>query len=127
MQRLDQRIVTVSIEIDGQVNTYGGLNSPLYIEAKGANFASPLMGDCKIVILGLKRDIRNYILQNTLPLQPNNKVINVQLDVGRQSYGTHTRFIGQVFKSSSTEKPDIGLNLDCRIGFGNKTKLVLRS
>lgn len=127
MQPLDQRIISLSIEIDGQVNTYGGLNSPLYIEAKGRNMANPSMGDCQIVVLGLKRDVRNYILQNTLPLQPNNKIINVQLDVGRQSYGTHTRFIGQVFRSASTEKPDIGLTLECRIGFSNKTKLVNRS
>lgn len=127
MQELDRRIINLGIEVEGGLTWFGGLDSPLFIEAKGRNFANPSMGDCDITVLGLSRDIRNYILRNTKPLTPNAKRVSVALEVGRESYGTHTRYTGDVFRSQLIGKPDVGVRLICRTGFNNKRKLVTRS
>ncbi len=124
---IDRRIINLGIEVDGDLRWYGGLNSPLYIEAKGQNFASPAMGECDITVLGVTRDVRDYVLQNTKPLNRNAVRVGVVLEVGRESYGTHTRYTGDVFRSEMIGKPDVGLRLICRTGYFNKSKMVTRS
>lgn len=124
---IDQRIINLGIIIDGSIRWYGGLNTPLFIEAKGRNQANPSMGDCDITVLGLDRNVRDYILRNTRPLATESEKVSVILEVGRESYGTHTRFRGDVFRSEMIGKPDSGVRLICRTGFINKSKLVQRS
>jgi hypothetical protein len=124
---IDRRIINLGISINDQIRWYGGLNSPLYIEAKGRGFANPSMGDCDITVLGLQKDVRDFILQNTKPLEPNKTRISVVLEVGRESYGTHTRYRGDVFRSQIIGKPDTGLQLTCKTGFYNKRAIVTRS
>lgn len=124
---IDRRIINLGIAINDTLRWYGGLNSPLFIEAKGRNFANPSMGDCEVTVLGLAKDVRDYILRNTKPLEPGADRISIVLEVGRESYGTHTRYRGDVFRSEMIGKPDTGLRLICRTGFYNKRKLVTRS
>lgn len=124
---IDRRIINLAIIINDTISWYGGLNTPLYIEAKGANYANPSMGDCDITVLGLREDVRNYILRNTRPLVRNADRIQVILEVGRESYGTHTRFRGDVFRSEPIGNPDVGLKLKCLTGFYNKRSIVSRS
>lgn len=124
---IDQRIINLGIVINDTLTWYGGADTPLFIEAKGRNFANPSMGDCDITVLGLRKDVRDYILRNTRPLVPGSDRISVVLEVGRQSYGTHTRYRGDVFRSEMIGKPDTGIRLICRTGFYNKRRLITRS
>lgn len=124
---IDDRIINLAIIVNDVIAWYGGSGDDLYIEAKGANFANPTMGDCDITVLGLGEDVRNYILRNTKPLVVGADRIQVVLEVGRQSYGTHTRFRGDVFRSEPMNKPDLGLRLRCLTGFYNKRAIVSRS
>lgn len=124
---LDQRIINLGISVNDDLRWYGGLDTPLFIEAKGGNYANPSMGSCDITVLGLKKDVRDYILRNTKPLTPGADRISVVLEIGRESYGTHTRYRGDVFRSEPIGKPDTGLRLICRTGFYNKRKIIARS
>lgn len=124
---IDRRIINLGITVDGDIRWYGGLDSPLYIEAKGTNYASPSMGECDITVLGLARDVRDYVLRNTKPLEQNTDRIGVVLEVGRESYGSHTRYTGDVYRSEMIGKPDVGLRLICKTGYFNKSKLITRS
>lgn len=120
---LDQRIVKLGIIIDDQVNWYEGLN----IEAKGIKASNTIMGQCEITVLNLRRDVRERILQETNPFLNKGKKISVIVEVGRVSFGATTLYTGDVFRSESTPKPDIGVRLKCIQGFGNRAKIVSRS
>lgn len=124
---IDRRIINLGISINDELNWYGGLDTPLYIEAKGQNFANPSMGSCDITVLGLRKEIRDYILRNTRPLVAGADRISVILEVGRESYGTNVRYRGDVFRSEAIPKPDSGLQLICKTGFYNKRKIITRS
>ena len=124
---IDKRIINLGIQINEDLTWYGGLDTPLYIEAKGQAFANPTEAGCDITVLGLRKEIRDFILQNTKPLNPNRTRISVILEVGRESYGTSIRYQGDVFRSEMIGKPDTGLTLLCRTGYYAKSKLVSRS
>lgn len=124
---IDRRIINLGIIINDQLNWYGGLDSPLYIEAKGQNFSNPSMGSCDITVLGLRQEVRDYILRNTKPLVAGADRISVILEVGRESYGATVRYRGDVFRSEAIGRPDTGLKLICKTGFYNKRKIVTRS
>lgn len=124
---IDRRIINLGIAINDDLRWYGGLDTPLFIEAKGRNFANPTEGDCDITVLGVSRNVRDYILRNTRPLVAGADRITVTLEVGRESYGTHTRYQGDVYRSEMIGKPDTGLRLICKTGYYNKRSLITRS
>lgn len=120
---LDQRIVKVAIIVGDQITWYEGLS----IEANGIKVSNAIMGQCEIVILNLKREDRERILEETNPFLNRGKRISVILEVGRVSYGTTTLYTGDVFRSDAMPKPSLGVRLRCIQGFDNKAKIVSRS
>lgn len=118
--KIDPRIVRLGIVIDGNINWYEGLS----IEIKGIKVSESIMGQCEISILNLRRDVREYILQETNPFLNRGKQISVIAEVGRVSYGTTTLYQGDVFRSDPTPRPDMGVRLICIQGFFNKAKIV---
>lgn len=123
MSDLDQRIVKVALIIDGAISWYEGLS----IEAKGIKVSNTIMGQCEVVILNLRRDVREKILQETNPFLNRGKKISIIVESGRVSSGTTTLYTGDVFRSSATPKPNIGVRLRCIQGFTNRAKIVSRS
>lgn len=123
MAELDQRIVRLGIEVDGNITWYEGLS----INATGSKYAGTTMGKCEITIVNMNKKFRDYILRQTHPLTPKRSRVSVTLEVGRESYGTSVLYKGDVFRSESTEKPNIGLILRCVVGHSNSGKIVNRN
>lgn len=116
----DNRIVRVGITIDGVTTWY----EDLFIEAKGIKVSSSISASCDITIIGLSSETRNFILRETRPDTPNAKRVQVELQVGRKSYGAESYYIGDVFRSEALPKPNLGIMLRCITGYKNKAKLV---
>jgi hypothetical protein len=119
----DNRIVRVGITINNVTTWYENL----WIEAKGIKVSSSVSASCDITIIGLSSETRNYILQETLPTNPNSDRILVELQVGRESYGATSYYKGEIFRSRPTQKPNLGVVLRCITGFNNKQKLVSKT
>ncbi len=121
---LDQRIVIVTLIVDGVSTTYEGLS----IEAKGIKTSETVMSQCDVTILNLKSEDRERILKETNPFFINQgKRISIIVEAGRESYGTTVLYTGRVFRSRATPKPNLGVVLKCIQGFDNKAKIVSRS
>lgn len=117
---LDPRIVRVGITINNITTWY----SDLWIEAKGVKVSNTINAACDITIIGLSTETRNFILRETRPTTPNRKRVLVELLVGRDSYGTTSYYKGDVFRSTATPQPNLGVFLRCVTGFFNKNKIV---
>lgn len=117
---LDPRIVRVGIIIDDTVNWYDNLS----IEVKGLKVSEVIMSECEITILNLRKDVREYILQETNPFLDVGNIISVVVEVGRESYGTTVLYKGRVFRSEPTPKPNIGVRLSCIQGYDNRASIV---
>lgn len=78
-------------------------------------FSSATQNQCNVQISNLTRSQRNYILTRATPYSaPNNPTrvpLYMTVDVGRKSYGTFRLFEGDVFSSTVTQPPDIGIML----------------
>ena len=68
MADIDPRILRVSIEIGGEVRTYGGDS---YIAVQGQKFANPDQGECLISIANLDKEVRDAILTEASPFNQN--------------------------------------------------------
>jgi hypothetical protein len=106
---LDERIVRISIQVNGVVKQYENL----FISAVGVKYGNPLQNECEITIYNLDRATQDYILTETTPYNYNKTRKTVILEAGRQSYGTTIIFIGDIVYSSVTQPPDVGVTLRC--------------
>lgn len=123
MASIDPRLLRVGITIDGRQTWYENY----LIHAKGVKVSSTLSSECDITITGLKSETQNYILQNCRPGSINSgKRVRIDLEVGRESYGTASYYSGDVFRAYPVPKPDIGINMKCLVGYANKRKIVSR-
>lgn len=120
---IDPRIVRLGIQVGDNIKFYEGLS----ISAKGVKFSSPNQGQCTITISNLNRETREYLMRVANPFNTSNEQKSVILEVGRKSYGTSVLYVGDIFRVYPTEKPDLGLELQCITGNFNKGKLVSRS
>lgn len=123
MASIDPRLIRIGITINGVRTWYENYQ----IHAKGTKVSSTLSSECDIMITGLKSETQNYILQNCRPGSiGSGKRVKLDLEVGRESYGTASYYSGDVFRAHPIPKPDIGINLKCLVGYANKRKIVSR-
>lgn len=123
MASIDDRIVRVGLTINGKTNWYQNYQ----IKAKGMKVSSTMAAETEITITGINSDTRNFILQNTKPGRATTRRnVRVTLEVGRLSYGAATYFIGDVYRSYPTKKPDLGVILKCLVGHSKKSTIVQR-
>ena len=120
---IDQRIVKLSIEINGKLKTY----TNLFIAAAGVKYANPLQDEAEIAIYNLDRATRDYLLTETSPYNANWSPKSVILEAGRQSYGTTIIYRGNVIYASVTQPPDIGVILRCSTGNFLKNSIISRT
>jgi len=110
LQQFDNRLLSVQIEVSGQLLTF---DQSAWIRAKGNKFANELQNTCDVEITNLDRATRNYLLTETSPFNANRtpKVVNVY--AGRVSYGSYLVYTGHVASSKPTQPPDIQLAMKC--------------
>lgn len=123
MAQIDNRIVKLSVQIGTEIRTYENLA----ITASGQKFANPNQGECNITIANLARDVRDYILTETSPINSNRSRKSVTLEVGRESYGTSILYQGDIFRSNGGERPDDVISLRCLTGAYNSGNIVSRT
>jgi hypothetical protein len=120
---LDPRILRVSIEIGGQLQTYDGLA----ITAKGTKFANANQNDCEITITNLAQRTRDYLLTEASPFRHAKHRKRIIVEAGRKSYGVSTVFVGDIASVVASQPPDITLTIKAATGNFDKGNVVQRS
>lgn len=121
---LDPRLLRVGIEIDGEVRVY---DERFDIRVSGTKMASAAQNDCEVTISNLSRDVRNYLLTETSPFNPNRTPKRLYVDVGRVSTGLQRIFVGEITQSAPSQPPDIGLTLKALTGAYARGLIIARS
>jgi hypothetical protein len=120
---LDQRIVRLSFEVNGQIKTYENL----FIAGVGVKYANPLQNEAEITIYNLDKATQDYIITETSPYNANYSPKSVILEAGRESYGTTIIYQGNIIYAGITQPPDIGVVLKCLTGNFLKTSIISRT
>lgn len=105
-QAFDDRLVTLSITLDGETITY---DQSYTIEAFGTKFANAVLSQCQMRIYNISKTVRDRLITKTSPFILQRDQIIASLDVGRKSYGTFRLFQGNIIASSPSQPPDIGV------------------
>lgn len=106
MNAFDNRLINVTITVDGQTFTY---DQGYAIVATGARYTNGNFGECSFRVDNIAKSARDFIVTKTSPWNPQRTTAEVVLNVGRASYGTFQMFQGNAIASSPTQPPDIGL------------------
>jgi hypothetical protein len=122
-QQLDPRIVQVSIEVNGQLKTYQGLDMLI----TGTKFANANQNECEVKITNLDKQTRDYILTETSPFNLNRTPKLLTVNAGRISYGTTRIFTGNIISAVPSQPPDIALTLKCLTSNYSKGNIVARN
>lgn len=117
---LDPRLVRMSVIINGVTKSFTGLS----IRATGTKYVNALQNEMEITIYNLDKQTQDYILTETTPYNLNLGLKTVLLEAGRQSYGYSTIYLGNIYSSSVSQPPDIGLTLRCLSGNNIKSNVL---
>lgn len=123
MLRLDPRLVSVAIEINGVIKTY----SDVAITAFGTKYANPLQNECTITIMNLEKSTQDYLLTQTSPFNTNKTPKSITVYAGRQSYGKIKIYSGNIVTSTVSQPPDIVTTLKCLSGNFAKGNIITRN
>lgn len=96
---VDQRIVRVTIEVNGETKTYEG---PLNIHVSGTKYGNANQNTATVKIANLSKEIRNYLLTETSPFNKNRTPKKMTIEAGRVSTGTTKVFEGDIITASPT-------------------------
>jgi hypothetical protein len=118
---LDQRLIRVSIEVDGEIKQY---DQNFGITASGMKFANPLQNEAKVKIANLTKSDRDYLLTATSPFNKSRKLKTLKLEAGRVSSGLSLIYQGDINKCYPSQPPDIWVEFDCLTGQYVNGKLV---
>jgi len=120
---LDDRIVRIGIEIDGQIKYYEGLA----ITATGTKFANANQNCATVTIANLDKKTCDYILTETSPFNKNRSPKRLIIEAGRKSYGYTQIYIGDITKAKPSQPPDITLTIEAQTGASLKGKILARN
>jgi hypothetical protein len=120
MANIDQRIVRVGIEINGELRVYENL----YVTASGTKFANPLQNECEIKIANLSKEVRDYLLTETSPFNTNKTPKRIIIDAGRVSTGPFRLYEGDITECVPSQAPDIILTMKAKTGQFSKGNVV---
>ena len=107
MPEIDPRIVRVSIEVNGALKVYEGLD----IHVSGTKYGNSNQNECEVTIANLQKETRDYILTETSPFNTNKKPKKIIVEAGRVSYGPTQIFVGDITNSTVSQPPDITLKV----------------
>jgi hypothetical protein len=108
---IDNRVIKVSITIEGKINTFSGLA----ITAQGSKYAGSTQNSCTIKIANLKKSHRDFLSTEGTPFKrlaasPRQFVI---LEAGRESTGVSKVFEGDIVLVTLAQPPDIWTTIKC--------------
>lgn len=121
MAEFDDRIVKVSVQVNGALKVY---QSPLKIVATGTKYANSLQNDAQIEVFNLSKADRDFLLTETSPYNKNRTPKIIIVEAGRVSTGTSVIFKGNISSCAPTQPPDIGLKFKCLANQFLKGKIV---
>ena len=105
----DPRLIQFTVEVEGQTFTW---DQSYFIHAVGTKYTDGMLGECELRIDNIAKSTRDFLIKKCVPWQPppaQRLYANIQLEVGRQSYGMFLLFGGQAAAANPTQPPDIGL------------------
>lgn len=120
---IDERVIRVGIEVDGQLKIYEGL----HIKATGTKYGNNSQNECTVQIYNVSKDTRNYILTETSPFNKNGVLKRLIVWAGRKSYGTHKIFEGDITEATASQPPDIVLQVKALTNNYQKGNVVARN
>ena len=124
MNALDPRIVSVTIEVNGQSKTY---SSPLNITANGTKYGNALQNECTVTIDNLDKETQDYLLTETSPYNRNFTPKTITVRAGRESYGTAIIYVGNIVTVTVGQPPDVRVTLKCLTGNFLKGNIISRN
>ena len=124
MNQLDERIVKISVEVNGALKVY---QSPLNLTAMGTKYGNSLQNDCVVTIDNLDRETQDYLLTETSPYNLNRTPKTIIVESGRVSYGTSVIYRGNVINAIVSQPPDISVTLKCLTGNFVKGDIINRN
>ena len=124
MNALDPRIVSVTIEVNGQSKTY---SSPLNITANGTKYGNALQNECTVTIDNLDKETQDYLLTETSPYNRNFTPKTITVRAGRESYGTAIIYVGNIVTVTVGQPPDVRITLKCLTGNFLKGNIITRN
>ncbi len=117
----DNRLITVSIEIDGQLKKF---SQPMYITATGTKYANPLQNEAMVTIANLTKSDRDYLMTAVSPFNANRTSKKLIIEAGYESTGLGKIYEGNIVSVKPSQPPDIKLEFKCQTGQFIKGKLV---
>ena len=118
--KIDNRIIEVGFEIDGQIERF----RDLYITANGTKFANENQNECEIVIANLDKATRDYLVTATSPFNKSASPKKFFLSAGRESTGISQIYTGDVSSVEVSQPPDIKVKWKTLTGNDKKTKVT---
>jgi hypothetical protein len=117
---IDQRVLRIGIELDGVIKYITGLN----IKASGSKTNNSTQNEFSISISNLNRETRAYILTNNNILNRDLTNKRIIVEAGRESTGLSLVYSGDIKMVSTSQPPDITLNIKTYTGDTYKSDLV---
>jgi len=118
--KIDNRIIEVGFEIDGQIERF----RDLYITANGTKFANENQNECEIVIANLDKATRDYLVTATSPFNKSASPKKFFLSAGRESTGISQIYTGDISSVEVSQPPDIKVKWKTLTGNDKKTKVT---
>lgn len=119
---MDDRILQVGVEVNGEFRIYEGGDMSVKINRS----ADGKQNTCDAVLTNLRPDIRNYLLTECSPWNPNPQKKLLTVLAGRASTGVERIFTGGISAASPSDLPDIRLTLKALTSDDIKYKFVAR-
>lgn len=123
MDKIDPRLVSVGIEVNGRLIEY----TDVMINITGHKFANANQNEAEIKIANLKKTTADYILTETSPFNKNRTPKRVVVKAGRLSYGYFQVYTGNIASSAITQPADTTITLKCLTGNFKKGDVISRS
>lgn len=120
MPQLDERLVRVSLQINGRLKQF----TNLWINSTGCKYANPLQNEAEVSVAGLSKADRDYLLTECSPFNKDHTPKMLILEAGRVSTGLAKVFEGNIISCKPQQPPDIKLVFKCQTGNFTKGKIV---
>lgn len=120
---LDERVLKIGIEVNGQMRFYEGAA----VTAKIVKSSDSKQNSCQITIDNLLLETIDYIVTETSPWNPNQKPKLITVMAGRQSTGVESIYTGDVTQAEPSMPPDRRLTMKALTQNGAKYKWASRS
>lgn len=117
---LDQRLLRVAIQVGTNIKYYEDIK----IEASGVKYNNEIANEGTIKLTNLDKDTREYILTETTPYKTGSTNQKIIIYAGRESKGYSVVFVGDIFRATISQPPDITLTIRCMTGFANQSNII---